>query len=131
MGSVRSTQEEYTGRSKNSSITCAATRHMELAEFSVLFGPPTLQRPRGLRETSPQLRRFLILWLRLIWRRRGNSSRSRRSARPVATALWDAGCQASRVGSWLWLLQRRSRPARCVLRQPFLLNPPPIPLASY
>src|SRR6516162_10799015 len=61
MVSVRSTQEEYVGRSKNSPITCAATPHMELAEFSVLFGPPTLQRPRGLRETSPQLRRFLIL----------------------------------------------------------------------
>jgi hypothetical protein len=61
MVSVRSTQEEYIGRSKNSPITCAATRHMELAEFSVLLGPPTLQRPRGLRETSPQLRRFLIL----------------------------------------------------------------------
>src|SRR5262245_63572136 len=61
MVSVRSTQEEYIGRPKNSPITCAATRHMELAEFSVLFGPPTLQRPRGLREISPQLRRFLIL----------------------------------------------------------------------
>src|SRR5215831_16363881 len=60
MVSVRSTQEEYVGRSKNSPITCAATRYMELAELSVLFGPPTLQRPRGLRETSPQLGRFLI-----------------------------------------------------------------------
>src|SRR6516162_5324748 len=61
MVSVRSTQEEYIGRPKNSPITCAATRHMELAKFNVLFGPPTLQRPRGLRETSPQLGRFLIL----------------------------------------------------------------------
>src|SRR5262245_20797252 len=60
MVSVRSTQEEYVGRSKNSPITCAATRYMELAEFSVLFGPPTVQRPRGLCETSPQLGRFLI-----------------------------------------------------------------------
>src|SRR5215831_2270549 len=39
MVSVRSTQEEYIGRPKNSP-TCAATRHMELAEFSVLPGRP-------------------------------------------------------------------------------------------
>src|SRR6516165_8253026 len=101
MASVRSTQEEYVGRLKNSPITCAATRHVELAEFSVLFGPPTLQRPGGLRETSPQLRRFLIFGRGLYGDgeaiHHGHGGQQGRSQRRFGMLVaqhpvWDHGC---------------------------------------
>src|SRR5262249_60606444 len=92
---------------------------MELAEFGVLLGPPTLPRPRSLRETSPQLRRFLILGRGLYGDveaiHHGHGGQQGRSQRRfgmlvVQHPAWDHGCGCDRGARDLRAVYR-TRPA--------------------